>query len=612
MMQLSLQKAIEEAKKNPTSDFAKQLRASIESGELDQSAQKQGVDLTPFGRQSLKEKRNFAEKVADFTGGKEMAQGLGQALAQKGNQKIIDETQKQQFDLQGKLIDQIKTAKEQGRDTSRLENALKLLTEDVQEFGSGAEKLLNPNELTNKEVIGDALQLATTAGGAKVAGTVAGQATKATSIAQGLVQGAKAGALGGSSVGALSGTAQGLQENGTTKDILKSTGTGALTGGIGGAVLGGLVGAVGGGMTGSKLRQEALRKQRDLGIKPQRDVEALKSKAKIQGFEDADIDFVSSMKSVDKKVGQKQIELAEKALKDKRSLERPIDLVGKNFVTKAQKIENLNKQFGKNVEEVAKTLKGKPVDVSTMRSSVIKKLEDANIKISPSGKLDFSQSVFKNTPQIQKELQKVVKTIPDGSDAYQVHIFKKTLDEMVDFGVSGEGLKGNSKNILKALRSYADEALDTTFDEYNKVNTNFRNTKQVIDNAKELFGKKNGFSKERGGGLIRAIFSNRESRGRLLALLDEVETIGKQYKVGTKDNLVDQALFTEMIEDIYGTQATTSLQGQVKRAVQGTKKVIQGIRNPIDGAGELLASSVESVLGISDENKRKILLELLR
>lgn len=609
-MQLSLQKAIEEAKKNPTSEFAKQLRSSIESGELDQSAQKQGVDLTQFGRPPVQQKKTVAEKIADFTGGKEIGQGLGQALA--GNNKRVEETQNQQIALQGQLLQRIKEKKAKGEDTSRLEGALEDLGVDIKAFGDGAEETLNPNKLTNKQVIGDALQLATTAGGAKVIGAVAGKATTALSAGQGLAQGAKAGLLGGMATGALTSTAQGLQENKDVRGIVKDALTGTAIGGAGGAVLGGLIGAIGGGLTGSKLRQQALNRQRELGIKPAQDIEAMKSKAKIQGFEDADIDFTSSMKPVDKAIGRKQIELAEKALKDKRSLERPIDLVGKNFVTKAKKIEALNKEFGKNVDEVAKTLKGKQVDVSGMRDSVIKKLESVNVSISPKGKLDFSQSVFKNIPQIQKELQKVISTIPDGSDAYQVHIFKKTLDEMVDYGVAGEGLKGNAKQILKALRSYADDALDTTFAEYNKVNTDFRATKQVIDNAKDLFGKKNGFSKERGGGLLRAIFSNRESRGRLLAMLDELETIGKQYKVGTKDNLVDQALFTEMIEDVYGTQATTSLQGQVKRAVQGTQKVLKGIRNPIDGAGELLASSVESVLGISDENKRKILLELLR
>lgn len=50
MQTIPLQKAIEQAKANPNSDFATKLRQAIESGKLDQAAQKQGVDLSRFGR----------------------------------------------------------------------------------------------------------------------------------------------------------------------------------------------------------------------------------------------------------------------------------------------------------------------------------------------------------------------------------------------------------------------------------------------------------------------------------------------------------------------------------------------------------------------------------
>jgi len=219
-----------------------------------------GAIQQPQQVQAQTTRKPITEKIADVTGGKELSQGFGQALAQRGTQKLIDETQKQQFDLQGKLVNQIKTAREQGRDTTRLENALNLLTEDVQEFGAGAEKLLNPNELTNKQVIGDALQLATTAGGAKVAGAVAGNAVGATTVGQGLIQGAKAGVMGGTAVGALSGASQGLQDDKDAMGILKSAGTGAVAGGVGGAVIGGAIGAVSGGIAGraQKAQQKIL------------------------------------------------------------------------------------------------------------------------------------------------------------------------------------------------------------------------------------------------------------------------------------------------------------------------------------------------------------------
>lgn len=616
-MEIGLQKAIEQAKANPNSDFARQLRQAIESGQLDQSAQKQGVDLTPFGRQPVKEKSPLTEKIADVTGGKELSQGFGQALAQRGTQKLIDETQKQQFDLQGKLVEQIKTAKEQGRDTTRLENALNLLTEDVQEFGAGAEKLLNPNELTNKEVIGDTLQLATTAGGAKIAGAVTGKATQAVTAGQGLIQGAKAGLAGGAVTGALTGTSQGLQENKDTKGILTDTAMGAGVGGVGGAIIGGLIGGVSGAMNSKQLRQEVLKQQIASGQKPPVDTVAQKARlreAKLQGFEDQDIDFVSSMNSIDKTKAQKMVDIADKASKNKRVLERPIDVVGDSMVDRIKFVENANKQAGKNLNDVAKSLRGQAVDANNIEQTAQSLIDDLGITRTPTGKLNFDNSVFKNTPAIQKKLNKFINEIPTGqADAYDVHIFKKSIDELVEFGTQGEGLKGNAERILKALRASADEALDTTFDSYNQANTDFANTKNILNQAEELFGKKVGIkSKERGGQLLRSVFSNNTQRPRVLKLVEELDLIAKNYGGKFDDNLLDQALFTEILEDVYGTQATTSLQGQVQRAVTGGKKIVEAIKNPVQGAGELVAGATEKILGISPENKKKILLELLK
>jgi hypothetical protein len=50
MQTVKIQEAIEIAKQDPQSPFARQLRSSIESGALDTAAQKQGVDLSVYGR----------------------------------------------------------------------------------------------------------------------------------------------------------------------------------------------------------------------------------------------------------------------------------------------------------------------------------------------------------------------------------------------------------------------------------------------------------------------------------------------------------------------------------------------------------------------------------
>lgn len=74
MKSLTIQQSIDLAKQDPTSPFAKQLRNMIETGQLDEPATKQGVDLTQFGRQPVHQ--NYFERVGQdikqgFQGAKE-------------------------------------------------------------------------------------------------------------------------------------------------------------------------------------------------------------------------------------------------------------------------------------------------------------------------------------------------------------------------------------------------------------------------------------------------------------------------------------------------------------------------------------------------------------
>lgn len=265
----NLREAFEYASQNPTSDFAKNLEKMASSGALNLEAKKYGIDLSPFQPQAtpapVEQPKTLGEKtmgvvnkVADFTGGKEIAQGLGQALAQRGTSKLIDETQAQQQKIQASLLEQLKARKAIGGDTAKIEQALNMINEDIQSYGQGTGQLLNPNELTNKQVIGDALQLATTAGGAKLAGALGGKVAQATTATQGAILGAKAGALGGAGVGALTGASQGLQKDKSGIDIAKEAVGSALVGAGTGGVLGAITGGISGLIQGKKIVKSTL------------------------------------------------------------------------------------------------------------------------------------------------------------------------------------------------------------------------------------------------------------------------------------------------------------------------------------------------------------------
>jgi hypothetical protein len=595
-----------------------------------------------LGMPVQKEERTIPEKIADFTGGKELAQGLAQVIAEKKNTGILEDNLSKATEEQTKLLAEKKRLRELGEDTSRLDSVIAQNLEYIQEIGSGAEKFLNPNELTSKEVIGDALQLATTVAGVGTASKTAktGQllrkapsAVNAVTGTTGLLKGAGVGALKGAGIGAgfgaTQGVAQGLQDNGTAREIAGD----AVKGGVAGLVLGGLVGGVTGGITGSKnakeLREGIITAQEQSGVRPsvmesiQKRVKTDKVFAKYikdaqkQGFTEKDINFLATISDADKPTVQKMFELTAKAQSNPRQITRAADVLGENATNIVKQVEKQNKVAGKLVDTTAKSLKGNPVDVTTLRDGITSTLDDAGIILDDTGKLDFSQSVFKNTPKLQKEIQRVIQNAPDGSDAYQLHIYKKSIDELVDYGTTGEGLSGRSASILKGIRNSVDDVLDSTFDDYNKANTEFKTTKDFIEEVKNVVGKKVDFSTKEGaqqfGQAFRSAFSNNKSRGATLKLVEDLQNIAKQRNLnGAEQNLLDQALYVNILEDTFGSQAATGLASEVSKGVKTAKGAIQFVRNPVEGTLNAVADQLEKVQNITPEAKKQLLMEFIK
>ena len=79
MATLKIQDALDKAKQNPNSDFASFIRKEIESGNMDAPAQKQGVDLSPFGRPQLQEKKSFLDRAGENI--QERGENISQAIS---------------------------------------------------------------------------------------------------------------------------------------------------------------------------------------------------------------------------------------------------------------------------------------------------------------------------------------------------------------------------------------------------------------------------------------------------------------------------------------------------------------------------------------------------
>lgn len=646
-----------------------QAPKGIDGGKIVDGLVARGYKLEGFNDQPEPTKPTTIEKVADFTGGKEIAQGLGQAIANPKIAKSIEQVQNQQFDIQGQLLARIKENKAIGKDTSKLEDALNTINEEIAKTGQGAENLLNQNELTNKQVVGDALQLGTTIVGA---GNLSGVGTQAkaglnaiksgdnvldavkgaetvfktgvrgkalpTAIQGvteniGILKGSGKGFISGAKTGAMfssaTGVSQGLQEDKNAEQIAIQGLGGAIGGGILGGVLGGLVGGVSGGISGRKLNQEVIKAQEESGLRPSLST-VIKEKVKTdptfaqtikeaqkQGYQEKDINLLASLGDADKPTIRKMYDATIKAQSNPRQITRAADILGENATGIVKQVEAQNAKAGKLVDATAQSLKGKTFDATPLRDKVLNVLDDTGIAVNSDGSIDFSQSEFQFTPELQREIEKVIRTVPDGSDAYSAHIAKKSIDRLIDYGTKGEGLSGKAKSVVQGIRGAIDDTLDTNFNDYNKANREYKLTRDFIDEVRGIVGKKVDFSTKEGaqafGQSFRSAFSNNKSRGATLKLIEDLQNIAKQRKLkGAEQNLLDQALYVNILEDTFGSQAATGLASEVGKGVKKVKGAIDVVRNPITGVSNAIAGAIENAQNITPEAKKEVLRRFIK
>lgn len=236
----------------------------------------------------------IAQGVGNVTGGTKIAQGLGQTAAMSANTKDISHIQKLQGDQTDKLIKALQQARREGKDTSNLVALAYQQMRDTATVGRNAEKILNPNNLTGKQIAGDALQLASTAAGGKAADSIARNASKG--FVRGAAKGIAGGVASGAVIGAAEGAAQGLKKDGDAKEIgmsaLKGAGAGAAIGGV----LGGTTGAIAGTL---KKRKDSIQNFSEELITPELNKKATETAIKtgkvVEGVKGAKRDFTEAI-----------------------------------------------------------------------------------------------------------------------------------------------------------------------------------------------------------------------------------------------------------------------------------------------------------------------------
>lgn len=320
---------------------------------------------------------------------------------------------------------------------------------------------------------------------------------------------------------------------------------------------------------------------------------------------------------------------------------RPLDVAGESLGQRYDVINNVNRDAATQLDEVAQGLRGSSVDASQAFSGFMDDIDSMGVSISrgEDGALSAAtrgsdiSGIDAPTRAINRLLERIDEV--ETWDAYELHRLKRYIDENVSYGKAGEGLTGRTEGVIKKLRSGIDSALDTNFPEYDRVNTRYSETRGLLDELNRLVSSGSGDESvnfEKGlGTLLRRVLSNARSREPMLDLVSSMDSMAKKYSGPGKgivpyegrpqgrlapaapeleDDILTQVLFADELDRTFGTNARTSLQGDVGKVIDRGVDVAAG--GTLYGAlADVAKAGIDKARGINEEGAMKAMRRLV-
>lgn len=340
-------------------------------------------------------------------------------------------------------------------------------------------------------------------------------------------------------------------------------------------------------------------------------------KAINQGFDEGVIAAIKGASSADKAKMKEMARIMEKAKGDTRfaMTNRPSDVAGDSLIERFSYVANKNDEAGKNLDIEAKKLQGQQVELNQPIGAFSEKLDDFGVTFDDAGNPIFEGSDFEGLDVPQKALTNIItraRKVGQNPDAYEVHRLKRYIDENVNYGKSQDGLSARADSAIKELRSGLDDVLDSSFPDYNEVNTVYADTREALDALQSAAGSKMDLKGKNAskatGTLLRRLMSNAQSRVNLMDSIDEIEAVGRKYGADFNDDIMTQILFADELDSVFKPVARTSFENLATRQVTN---MISPEKGMVEKAMDIAGDQLKKVKGVTEETQFKAINELL-
>jgi hypothetical protein len=345
-----------------------------------------------------------------------------------------------------------------------------------------------------------------------------------------------------------------------------------------------------------------------------------------QGWKDGTIASIKAATDKDRQAMTQMLNIFKMGEKNDnfRALNRPADILGDTVQSRIDFLARNNKTSGMAIDRIAQSrLRGQTVDYDPAVNSFLKDLENIGVKVELDqagvAKANLDGSRIEGDVAGEKLLNIVLKRLSKTAapDALGVHDAKRFIDTQVDYGKRNlsNPLTAEAERIVKGLRRNLNQSLGDKFPVYKAANDKYADTITALNDLQKAAGTNIDFdsasANKQLGTAMRKLTSNYGTRANLIDSLDQANQVVSKYGMKLDDDIVNQLIFVNELDRMFGAAAQTSLKGQVAEGALGTGvDIARG--NLRQRAFDLLAEKAEELRGVNKENAVKAMEELLK
>ena len=344
-----------------------------------------------------------------------------------------------------------------------------------------------------------------------------------------------------------------------------------------------------------------------------------------QGWKDGAVASIKAASNTDREKMQRMLNIYKAGEKSEkfRTLNRPADVLGDSVQSRINFLAKEQEKAGKAIDRIAKTrLRGKQVNFDPAINTFIDDLNQLGVQVAIDDKGVAKAILTGSDIQGDKAAQRILNATLERlsttktPDAYGLHTAKRFIDTQVSYGKKNlaSPLTAQAERVLKNLRRNLNQTIGDDVPVYQSANQKYAETLTALDDLQKAAGTQIDFESPNAalqlGTAMRKLTSNYGTRANLIDALDEVNKTSTKYGMKIDDDVINQLIFVNELDRMFGAAADTSLKGQMAQSIQTGADIARG--GATQRAIELLAAGAERMRGINKENAIKSMEILLK